>query len=91
MSTGQIIQLVLQGLVFIAWAGLMFRTLFLLRARAADQTGTTFPGPGQFIAQAGHWLRSDEDRAERKTLGFMTFVLLAMSLSTAFLGSPAAG
>lgn len=91
MSTGQIIQLVLQGLVFLAWAGLMFRTLFLLRARAVEQTGTGFPGLGQFFAQTAHWLRSDEDRAERKTLAFMTFVLLAMSVSTAFLGAPAAG
>ena len=91
MSTGQTIQLVLQGLVFLAWTGLMFRTLFLLRARAVEQTGNGMPGLGQFVAQVGRWLRSDEDRAERKTLGFMTFVLLAMSVSTALLGAPAAG
>lgn len=91
MSTGQTIQLVLQGLVFLAWAALMFRTLFLLRDRAAEETGSTFPGPVQFITQAGRWLKSDEDKAERKTLFFMTFVLLAMSLSTAFLGAPGSG
>lgn len=91
MSTGHTIQLVLQSLVFLAWAALMFRTLFLLRARAEQETGLAIPGPGQFITQVGRWLRSDDDRAERKTLFFMTFVLLAMSLSTAFLGAPTAG
>lgn len=91
MSAGQTIQLVLQGLVFLAWAGLMFRTLFLFRARAAEETGSPLPGPVQFLTQAGRWLRSDEDRAERKTLFFMTFVLVAMSLSATLLGAPAAG
>lgn len=91
MSTGQIIQIVLQGLVFIAWAALAFRTLFLLRARAQAETGNALAGPGQFLKQAGRWLRSYEDRAERKTLFFMTFVLVAMTASTLFLGAPTAG
>jgi len=88
MSTGQTIQLVLQGLVFLAWAALMFRTLFLLRSRAAEETGDTIPGPGQMLTQIGRWLRAPEDRSERNTLLFMTFVLIVMSLSSAFLGTP---
>ena len=91
MSTGQIIQLVLQGLVFLAWAGLMFRTLFLLRRRAEQDTGTTIPGPGQFLTQAGRWLRAPEDRSDRNTLAFLTFVLLVMTLSSVFLGPPSGG
>lgn len=91
MSTGQTIQLVLQGLVFLAWAGLMFRTLFLLRSRAEAETGNAIPGPGQFLTQIGHWLRAEEDKSERNTLFFLTFVLLVMSVSSAFLGAPAAG
>jgi hypothetical protein len=90
MTTGQIIQFVLQGLVFIAWAGLMFRTMFLFRTRAVAETGAMAPGPRQFIRQAGRWLRAPEDRADRKTLAFLTFVLLVMTLTSVFL-PPTAG
>jgi len=88
MSTGQTIQLLLQGLVFLAWAAMMFRTIFLFRSRAADETGIAIPGPVQFLKQAGRWLQSPDDRSERNTLFFLTFVLLVMSLTTAFLGAP---
>ncbi|NKX44915.1 hypothetical protein [Roseicyclus persicicus] len=88
MSTGQTIQLVLQGLVFLAWAGLMFRTLFLWRRRAQDETGAALHGPGQMLKQAGRWLRAPEDKTDRSTLFFLTFVLFAMILSSVFLGPP---
>jgi hypothetical protein len=88
MTTGQIINLVLQGLVFLAWAALMYRTMFLLRRRAVAETGNALPGPRQFIRQAGRWLRAPEDKSERSTLLFLTFVLLAMSLSSQLLGPP---
>jgi hypothetical protein len=91
MSTGQIIQLVLQGLVFIAWAALMFRTLFLWRRRAEAETGNTFSGPGQVLKQAGRWFTAPEDRSERNTLLFLTFVLVVMVLTSAFLAPPTAG
>jgi hypothetical protein len=86
MSTGQIIQTVLMGLVFIAWAGLMFRTIFLWRRRAQDETGQALHGPAQVLKQAGKWMRSPEDKSERGTLMFMTFVLLIMAVTTATLG-----
>lgn len=86
MTTGQIIQLVLQALVFIAWAGLTFRTLVLFRTRAVAESGDIAPGPRQFIRQAARWLRAPEDKSERKTLVFLTFVLLVMSLSSVVLG-----
>ena len=90
MSTGQTIQLVLQGLVFLAWAALMFRTLFLLRSRSVSETGGAFPGPGQFLTQLGRWLRAPEDRQDRNTLFFLTFVLAAMIASSVLLGPPGA-
>lgn len=91
MSTGQIIQLVLQGLVFIVWAFMMYRTLFLFRRRAAEETGQAFPSTGQFLKQAGRWLRSPEDRSERNTLFFLTAVLIVMTLSSALLAPPVEG
>ncbi len=90
MSTGQTIQLALQSLVFLAWAVLMFRTLFLLRSRSAEETGDSLPGPGQFLTQVGRWLRAPEDRQERTTLFFLTFVLFAMIATSALLGQPGA-
>ena len=84
MTTGQIFQLILQGLVFVAWAILMFRMLFTLRRRAEAETGQVFNGPGTFLRHMGHWMRSPEDKSERSTLLFLTFVLLAMTVSSAF-------
>jgi len=74
MTTGAMIRLALQALVFIAWAFMMVRTLGLFRARDAERNDG-------FIAQAKYWLKSDEDRTDRKTLLFLTFVLIAMNLT----------
>ena len=79
MSTGQIIRLALQALVFIVWAIMMFRTIFLWRARSQGEGGPAIPTVGGFSAQIKYWLRSEEDRSERKTLFFLTFVLIAMN------------
>lgn len=78
MTTGQTIRLVLQALVFIAWAFMMYRMLFTIRARDTDQTGGPFPSTGGFMAQLKFWLSSKEDRNDRKTLFFLTFVLVTM-------------
>jgi len=83
MTTSGIIRLVLQALVFIAWAGMMFRTLFLMRRRNEDQTGGAFPSTGGFIAQVKYWLSSDEDKQERRTLLILTLVLVVMNVTNA--------
>lgn len=79
MNTGQNIRLVLQTLVFVAWAFMMFRTLGLFRSRDADQSGGPFPSTGGFMAQVKYWLSSEEDKQDRKTLFFLSFVLIAMN------------
>jgi hypothetical protein len=84
MSTGMIIRLVLMGLVFLVWAGMMFSTLFTLRARAETRTGRALSGPRVFLQELGVWLRSPEDKSSRRTLFFLTFVLLVMSVQNAF-------
>lgn len=80
MPTGAVILLAVQTIVFVAWAIMMFRTLFLFRSRDASETGGPFPTTGGFIAQAKYWLQSEEDRADRKTLFVLTFVLIAMNV-----------
>jgi hypothetical protein len=79
MSTGQTIQSVLMFLVFLAWAGMLVRAVTVWRHRAqADGDGV--------MAQAGQWFRAPEDRSERNTFLFLTFVLAVMLLTTATLG-----
>lgn len=85
MTTGAIIRLVLQALVFIAWAFLMYRTLFTLRNRNEGQTGGTFPTTGGFMAQLKHWWQNPDDRLDRNTLLWLTFVLLTMIATSAVL------
>lgn len=78
MTGALIFRLVLLGLVFLAWAALMYRMLFTIRRRAEAETGNLFPGSGGFLRHLGHWLRSPEDKTDRQTLFFLTFVLFAM-------------
>lgn len=85
MSGGAIFQLVLQALVLLVWAILIFRLIFTLRDRAAAETGATPNGRGQFMHQFGQWLKSPQDRQERNAILFLTFVLIAMTLSSALL------
>ena len=83
MTFDQILFLSVQALVFAAWAFLAYQVLFRLRRRAADETGRMFPGVGQFLAQAGHWLRAPEDRRDRMALLALTVLLLALSGTSA--------
>lgn len=80
MSAIQIIFLSLQGPTFIAWAFMMFRTLFRFRRRSVDQTGQMFPSTGNFITQAKYWLSSAEDRIERRILLALTIALIALNI-----------
>jgi len=80
MNTTQSILLMLQAVVFAAWAILMFWTLFSLRARDADVNGGLFPSTGGFITQLKYWLKSDEDRRNRLILLLLTAALFALNL-----------
>ena len=81
MTTGGIIRMILQGLVFLAWAGFMFKTLYTLSARDKAQGGGPFPSTGGFMTQLKYWLSSEQDRQERRLLFFLTAVLLIMNVT----------
>lgn len=66
MSGATIFQIVLLVLVFLVWAWLLYRTVTLLQSR------------GRLGEELGRWLRSQEDRKDRNTVLFLTFVLAAM-------------
>ena len=87
MSTGQIVRLVTMGLVFLAWAGLMFRTLNLFRSREAARSETMFPSTGGFLRQLGFWLRNPADRKDRQTLLFLTAILIVMAATQAMVAA----
>lgn len=72
--------LVVQGLVFAAWAALAFRTLFRLRARAVAQSGQAFPGLRATLAAfAGFWHAPDH-AADRKAMGWSSALLAVVML-----------
>ncbi|QXT40204.1 hypothetical protein [Gymnodinialimonas ceratoperidinii] len=79
MTVAQSILLTLQGLVFLAWAFMMFRTLFLFRRRNAEQSRAMFPGVGAFLRQAKYWLTSAEDQRDRRLLLALTLALFAFN------------
>ncbi len=80
MSTAATIRLVLLLLVFIAWAWLAFRTLTVVSDRAKAD--------GSFLSQLGQWFRDPDDRRDRNTLLFLTFVLAAMIFMQLALPAP---
>jgi hypothetical protein len=68
----------LQGLVFAAWAVLMFRTLLRLRRRAVARTGRPFPGLSATFEGFGAFLTAPEFRTDRRLLGAVTLALFAL-------------
>lgn len=80
MTTGTLILLSLQGLLFAVWGFLMFRTLFLLKRRARRDTGAALPGPLSALAQWRIFLTSREDRKARLLLGLVTLLLTGVSV-----------
>ncbi|SLN33429.1 hypothetical protein [Roseisalinus antarcticus] len=70
---------VLQGVIFLAWAALAFRTLFHLRTLAVAETGRIFPGPLTFLGAVSGWLRDPDEALPRRLLAGMTFLLFALA------------
>lgn len=77
MTTAALIRLVLLALVFAAWAWLAFRTLVTVSDRSKSE--------GSFASQLAAWFRDPDDRRDRNTFLFLTFVLAAMILMQATL------
>ncbi len=87
MTGVAIFRVVLLGLVFLVWAFTAYRILFRFRARNSDETGEMVPGTGGMMKQIGVWWRSPEDRSERNTFLFLTFVLVVMVLTPVLTGT----
>ncbi len=79
MSTSTILILNLQGIAFAIWIFFFFKALFQIRAIAAAETGSIYPGPFSFLAAMRVWMR---DPATRKTrIGWLAaFVVLTLCM-----------
>lgn len=82
MSLVGILFLVLEGAVFLAWAFLMFRTLFRLNrhavARRRAHGGYPFMGLGETFSTFGAFAKGHIFPNDRKLLAILTLVLFAL-------------
>lgn len=72
--------LILQGLLFIAWAACAFRWLFHLRRRGMARSGAMFPGPGAMLRAIGAWARDPAERSFRWLLIGLTVALMGTNI-----------
>lgn len=77
--------LAVQGVVFAAWAFLMFRSLFRLRRRAVERSGRMIPGVRDTLEGYRAFLTLPEFRGDRRLLGAATLALFALTLMAALL------
>ncbi|EAR52927.1 beta-ketothiolase [Oceanicola granulosus HTCC2516] len=75
----------LQGVVFLYWAALAFRTLFALRRRAVARTGRQFFGPVGFVNVTSEWLRDPATAEDRRWLAGASALLAALTTISALL------
>lgn len=72
--------LIAEGLAFAVWAYAMFRALFAVRALAAAESGSPFPGPISFLRGVRLWLTDPAWRGGRRLLAWASLALaLAMA------------
>lgn len=88
MSTTQIILMSVKTAIFIYWGYLWFRTLFLLRKRGAQKTGSTYPGPFTTLSELKNFMTSPEDRSDRNRVGIVTLILIASIALSVIMAQP---
>ena len=87
MSSVSLILLTLQGILFAFWAYLMFRTLFRLRKRGVEKSGSFNPGPLTMLGEFRNFLTLPEDRVDRNRLGLVTLLLFGIIALSAYVNS----
>ncbi|MDO9524398.1 MAG: hypothetical protein Q7J57_02485 [Gemmobacter sp.] len=72
-----VILLPIQGMIFVVWTFLMYRSLFRLRRRAVARSGQIFPGLSATLEAFGAFVTDPEFARDRRQLGWATVVMLA--------------
>jgi len=78
MSGSSAVILVIQGLVFAAWAFVAFRTLFDITGRARRLSGKLLPGPGWAVHAWANWWRDRRVRHHRLQLVGLTIAMFVL-------------
>jgi hypothetical protein len=79
--------LILQGLVFVTWAGLMFWNLFAIRQIGRGPRYGGQPGLTATLDSFRIFLTAPEWRGRRRALGAATLAVLASSVLTYLAGA----
>lgn len=77
--------LAVQGVVFVIWTWLAYRSLFRLRARAVERTGHAFPGLSATLESFAAFLRHPDYTKDRRQLGLATAAMMATLLANGLL------
>ena len=83
MSAGVIAILMVQGVVFAAWAFTAFGSLFRLLAEVRQRSGEAVPGLRSTLSAPRLFLTHPRFAADRKALGLLTALMLILSLTFA--------
>jgi hypothetical protein len=75
--------IVVQGIVFLAWAFVAFRFLFRLRAHAVAASGRTFPPVAAQLDAFAAGARDPAFAADRRRLVLLTLAVLTLSVLSA--------
>ena len=81
MSGFAIILLVLQGVLFILWAFLMFRALFGIRRRHSEATGQMWVGPIAAFGVYGAYLKDPAHTPEKRRILLVLCLLFAVTFT----------
>ena len=81
MSTLVIILLVLQGVLFILWAFLMFRALFGIRRRHSAATGQMWIGPVAAFGVYWAYLKDPDHAGEKRRILLVLCLFFAVTFA----------
>ncbi|MGZ9812600.1 hypothetical protein ACXN5S_19220 [Pseudoroseicyclus sp. H15] len=90
MTTPYLVLLILEGLVFFAWAASMFQAAFRIRTRAVEQTRQLWPGPRAVGPALAAWARDPSQRGLKLRVVVLTILLFALIAAAGLTGAAGA-
>ena len=88
MSGLAIILLVVQGVLFVIWAALMFRALFGIRRRHEAETGQAWIGPIAVFGVYGAYLKDTRFGRERRLILLVLALFIVVSYAFYLIQTP---
>ncbi|MBL4810936.1 MAG: hypothetical protein JKX69_00935 [Rhodobacteraceae bacterium] len=91
MEKALLILVIIQGLIFVIWARCAFRALFAAQGFAKEISGSSFPGPFDFIKGVRSWLADPSTVKERWFFALSSVALIGVTIAVAATGGPSIG